>query len=165
MSPFSEKEMDRSVGALEAERTLRLIASLPAPAGIEERVKSGLRAAPKRTAVLAWPADGRRWMRSAGMRMAAAAAIVLMIAGGGWGVYSHIQVAPVASAAPSALPDGGGFNAAGAKRTPKTVDGPVVAAPVIGQEKSSVTQLGTTADKKAKHPQVGTKAVPKEAVR
>ncbi len=39
------------------EDTLRLIASLPAPAGLEDRVHKALRAAPRSGRVLAWPAD------------------------------------------------------------------------------------------------------------
>jgi len=38
-----------------AERTLRLIASLPAPAGLEDRVYTALRSVPRTGRVLAWP--------------------------------------------------------------------------------------------------------------
>ena len=83
MSPSTEDRFDRSAGALAAEETLRMIAKLAAPEGLEDRMKAGLRSAPRRGAVIAWPSastDG--WMRSAGMRAAAAAAIVLAVAGG-----------------------------------------------------------------------------------
>ena len=43
-----------------AEETLRLIASLPAPAGLEDRVHAALRAAPRRGRVLAWPEASTR---------------------------------------------------------------------------------------------------------
>jgi len=72
----------------EAEATLRLIASLPPPQGLEERLHASLAEAPRRGRVLAWPAalnPGSAWMRSA-----AAAAIVSVVVGGGWGVYSRI---------------------------------------------------------------------------
>jgi len=114
-----------------------MIARLPAPAGLEDRVKAGLRSAPKSANVIAWPlASANGWMRSAGMRGAAAAAIVLAIAGGGWGVYSHIQVAPVPSAlADPQLPGAAGrFSTAGAMHVPQTVQGPVVAAPVLKKQ-------------------------------
>ena len=130
MSASSENQFVRPQ---EAEDTLRLIASLPAPDGLEDRVKAKLRSAPSRAKVIAWPtAFGGGWMRAA-----AAAAIVVAVAGGGWGVYSHIQVAPVPSAVVDSQPltDSGRFSTAGAMHVPQTVEGPVVAAPVIDKEK------------------------------
>ena len=41
MSFLTHNEQDRNAGVVDAERSLRLIASLPAPDGIEDRVKSG----------------------------------------------------------------------------------------------------------------------------
>jgi hypothetical protein len=112
------------------EDTLRLIASLPVPEGLEDRVQASLDAAPRRGRVLAWPAafaPHGSWMRSA-----AAAAIVFVVVGGGWGVYSRVQqprsakviVLPPRVAAP------GSFANAGAMRTPQTLNGPVLAHPV-----------------------------------
>ena len=72
-----------------AEETLRLIASLPAPKGLEERVQTALDAAPRRGQVLAWPRTLRP--ESSWMRSAAAAAIVFVVAGGGWGVYTRVE--------------------------------------------------------------------------
>ena len=139
MIPSAQNEFDRSAGALDAEKTLRLIAALPAPQGLEDRVKEGLHAAPRSAMVISWPfsVDGGRWMQSAGMRAAAAAVIVMVIAGGGWGIYSHIQIAPspAAVAAPQPINGGGTFNAAGAKRVPQTLQGPVVVTPAIAKEK------------------------------
>ena len=133
MSPSEHKTMvnlaarrgDRDTG----EDTLRLIAQLPSPEGLEDRVQAQLRAAPRRARVLSWPAALRSdspWMRSA-----AAAAIVFVVAGGGWGVYSRVQppqparviVMPPRVAAP------GSFSSAAAIRTPNTLNGPVVAIP------------------------------------
>ncbi len=134
MSFSSQNDLSRSAGAIEAERTLRLVASLPAPEGIEDRVKAGVRAADRQARVMSWPvpSEKARWMQVSGMRAAAAAAIVFVVAGGGWGVYSHIRVAPVPTAV--AAPQrgevgagGAGMSAAAARRTPKTLDGPVVA--------------------------------------
>ena len=117
-----------------AESTLRLIATLPAPEGLEDRVQAALQAAPRAGRVLAWPAALRPdsdWLRSA-----AAAAIVLVVAGGGWGIYSHVQpggpergvAAPMRVVAPA------GFSSAGAMRTPQTLTGPVVAHPATAQK-------------------------------
>jgi len=132
MSLPMEDRFDRSAGVHAAEETLRMIASLPAPAGLEDRVKAAMRSAPRRGVLIAWPlAAGESWLRAA-----AAAAIVLTVAGGGWGVYSHIQVAPVPSAlAEPQSPNGAGhFSTAGAMRVPQTVEGPAVAAPVVEKQ-------------------------------
>ena len=51
-----------------AEETLRLVASLPAPDGLEDRVNAALSAAERRGRVLAWPRAIRPesgWMRTA----------------------------------------------------------------------------------------------------
>ena len=113
-----------------AEETLRLIASLRAPEGLEERVYAGLIAQPRRGRILHWPSAPR--LSSSWMRSAAAAAIVFVVAGGGWGIYSRVQrpqpgnviVMPPHVATP------GGFSSAGAMRTPNTLNGPVLAHPV-----------------------------------
>ncbi|MGA7242340.1 MAG: hypothetical protein WBX19_04115 [Terracidiphilus sp.] len=141
MSSSTQNEFDRNAGVIKAEETLRLIASLPAPADIEERVKSGLRAAPRQTSVISWPlssADGARSSRVSAMRAAAAAAIVFVVAGGGWEVYSHIRpaIAPTAVATPQRIDGGGGLSAAGAKRTPRTLEGPVVVTPANDEPRS-----------------------------
>jgi hypothetical protein len=99
----------------EAEETLRVIAALPAPDGLVERVRGRLQDAPKAGRVLSWPKHV--W------RGAAAAAIVCAVAGGAWGVY--LQVEP-AMAARNAAPQvrvrlQGGFANAGAMRTPDSV--------------------------------------------
>ena len=115
-----------------AEETLRLIARLPAPSGLEDRVHAALRSAPRfgedraRSKALN-PESG--WMRTA-----AAAAIVFVVGGGGWGVYTHVQ--SVQQGQPAnviAMPHGlrpGGFSGAGAMRTPQTLPGPSVILPV-----------------------------------
>lgn len=141
MSFSSQNDFDRSTGAIEAENTLRLIASLPAPEGLEERVKAGLRSAPRQAQVIRWPLVGgsrNDWMHNSAMRAAAAAAIVLVVAGGGWEVYSHIRVAAVPAAVTTPQPIGGrsGFSTAATRRVPQTLDGPVVAAPVTKKQKA-----------------------------
>ena len=140
MSLFTEDRFDRSEGALAAEETLRMIATLPAPAGLEDRVKAGLQSAPRSGTVISWPlARAENWMRGAGMRAAAAAAIVLAVAGGGWGVYSHIQIAPVPAAlVEPQLPNGTGrFSSAGAMRVPQTIQGTVIAEPAVEKQKAA----------------------------
>ncbi len=155
MSFSTRNDLDRSAGAIEAEETLRLIASLPAPGGIEDRVKAGVRAAHRQASVMSWPLSSSkktRWTQASAMRAAAAAAIVFVVAGGGWEVYSHIQLAPAptAVAAPQrgevgAGGGGTGMSAAAAMRTPKTLDGPVVAAPAkqrTGEGKTNMHAQG-----------------------
>jgi hypothetical protein len=118
------------------EDTLHLIANLPSPAGLEDRIHAGLLAhagSGQRTGrVLAWPVAvraGSGWMRSA-----AAAAIVFVVAGGGWGIYLRVQ--PPHSAKVIVAPHGsapGEFTNSGAMRTPKTLQGPVLAYPATPQ--------------------------------
>lgn len=122
------------------EDTLRLIARLPAPEGLADRVQTGLRDAPQTGRVLHWRAPLRQpggWMHSSVARGAAAAAIVCMVAGGGWTIYS--RVAPASSAKVIVMPQptgltGGGFAPAGAKRVPETLQGPVLTHPVVQEQ-------------------------------
>jgi hypothetical protein len=122
--------------------TLRLIAGLPAPAGLEERVQKALRAAPSGRVlgdgrVLAWPTRFRARiasgtiMESNWMRAAAAAAIVFVVVGGGWGVYSRVQPGPAGKVIvmPQLMPRSGGISGAGAIRVPATIPGPKVKQP------------------------------------
>jgi hypothetical protein len=108
------------------EDTLRLIAQLRSPDGLEERVHAALRTAPRRGKVLAWPivfSTNAAWVRAT-----AAAAIVMIVAGGGWGVYSHIQPwqAVKTPAVPARVSSQSGFSGANAVSTPKTLTPPVV---------------------------------------
>jgi hypothetical protein len=71
------------------------------------------------------------------LRTAAAAAIVFVVAGGGWGVYTHVQNAQQGQPAkvivmPRVLQPGG-FSGAGAMRTPQTLPGPTAILPVKQQ--------------------------------
>ena len=115
------------------EETLRLIASVPAPEGLEERVHEVLRRAPRSGRVLTWPARFRAriapdhdWVRAT-----AAAAIVFVVVGGGWGVYSRVEQNQPAKGfvMPAQMPGSGGFSGAGAIRTPQTLPGPTVKPP------------------------------------
>lgn len=104
------------------EETLRLIAGLPAPAGLEDRVKRALRQAPRRSRLLDWTAAFASKADSGWMRSLAAAAIVLAVLGGGWGIYLRVQPAQAPKSA--AVPVRSGFSSAGAVRTPVTLPGP-----------------------------------------
>jgi hypothetical protein len=127
---------DQGSGISQAEETLRLLARLPAPEGLEERVQAHLAAAAKtvspKARLLRWPAVPQG--QSSLARLAAAAAIAAVVVGGGWVVCSRFQPAQPAQAV-TAPPHGaaqqGGFSRAGAMRTPQTLNGPVVAAPAV----------------------------------
>ncbi|HET6206820.1 MAG TPA: hypothetical protein VFD98_08425 [Terracidiphilus sp.] len=131
---FSDGDPQQSADS--GEDTLRLIASLPAPEGLADRVQAGLRNPPRAGRVLRWqtplhPGDG--WMRGGMVRSAAAAAIVCVVAGGGWTVYSRVlpaSTAKITEMRPGVGANGGGFAPAGAKRVPETLQGPVLSHPV-----------------------------------
>jgi hypothetical protein len=114
------------------EDTLRLLASLPAPEGLADRVKAGLRTAPRAGRVLLWRAPlGTHpgWMYSGLARGAAAAAIVCVVAGGGWRIYSHVQPAAAPQILAMPAPASSGFSSAGAMRVPDTLQRPVLKNP------------------------------------
>jgi len=70
-------------------------------------------------------------MQSTWVRTAAAAAIVFVVAGGGWEVYSRVQPAerPNAIVLPPVAAHGG-FSSADAIRTPRTLNGTVLTHPL-----------------------------------
>ena len=138
---------DADSGPDSGEDTLRLIAGLPAPAGLEERVHEALRAAPhelrSRGRVLAWPArfSAKTALESNWMRAAAAAAIVFVVVGGGWGVYRRVQPGPAGKVIvmPQPVPSSGGLSGAGAIRTPETIPGPKLKEQKSGEQGSEGT--------------------------
>ena len=140
----SQASADAALKNLDA--TLHLLATLPAPAGLEDRVFAGMMAAPRKARVLEWPQPlySRDWVRAI-----AAAAIVLAVGGGGWGLYSHVKPsAPArAIAAPHTMFQPGGFSAAEMIRRPQTVNGPPVkkAEPIVTAK--AKTAEDTTAKK------------------
>lgn len=131
------------------EETLRLIASVPAPEGLEDRVHKALRAAPRTGRVLAWPAGmrSRNPLRSNSIRTAAAAAIVFVVVGGGWGIYSRVQLVQNGRVVvmPARMTNTGGFSGAGAIRTPETLPGPKISeqATPSSTDRSLGTPAGT----------------------
>ena len=69
------------------------------------------------------------------MRGAAAAAIVFVVAGGGWGIYIRVQQPQPARVIAMPPRVSGGFSNAGAMRTPNTLNGPLVApAPAVAPQ-------------------------------
>jgi hypothetical protein len=152
MNSNPHNPMNSDSGVNSGEDTLRLIAGLPAPAGLEERVHKALRAAPRNGRVLGWPAKFRAKtaLESNWMRAAAAAAIVFVVVGGGWGVYSRVQPGQAGKVIvmPQPMPSSGGFAGAGAIRTPETLPGPKVRV----QETKGPRDQGTEATKKPATP-------------
>src|SRR5579859_3789456 len=72
-------------------------------------------------------------MYSSFARGAAAAAIVCVVAGGGWSIYSRVQLpapAKVLVMPPPTAPPGRGFSQSNAPHVPDTVVGPVLKHPV-----------------------------------
>jgi hypothetical protein len=142
--PFApDPNFTSGYGAGSAEATLRLIATLPAPEGLADRIQASLISAPRKARVLIWPAALRP--QAGWMRAAAAAAIVFVVAGGGWGVYSFVQVGQPAGA--KAVPvhvgaPASGFSSAGAMRTPQTLNGPTV--PALASPAKAVPDLVKT---------------------
>ncbi len=109
-----------STGPTAAEQTLRLVARLAEPEGLNERVLHKL-------AVARAEAPGRSfwslWLPMQRVQYAAAALLVIAVAGSTWGVYrtapaSNLPVEnkPATQSAPSA-----GFGSAGAERRPATI--------------------------------------------
>ena len=80
-SPSQNASAHNASGAGEADETLRIIASLLAPEGLEDRVTAGLNEASGNGKVLHWPTPvrpGGGWMNNKMVRSAAAAAIVIV---------------------------------------------------------------------------------------
>lgn len=109
----------------QAEATLRRMATLPAPAGLEARVHAALETAPRRGKVLPWRAAAQGGAAPRWLRGAAAAAIFAVIAGGSWGIYARVRPGePSRAVALPRVNASGGFANAGAMRTPQTLAAP-----------------------------------------
>lgn len=108
--------------------TLRLLATMPAPQGLERRLLAKLGEQPQPGRVLRWP--WRVQLAESGwMRAAAAALLVAVLAGGGWGIALLTRTAQQAGASRESVRPGvggEGFSTAGAMRTPETLKGPAV---------------------------------------
>jgi hypothetical protein len=106
----------------QAEETLRLVSRLSPPADLTGRVHRRLaneRETPARRGF--WSL----WLPAQRVQFAAAAALVIAVAGSTWSVYhGHPRTggAPVTPSAPRVLPgNSGGFGSAGAERVPPTL--------------------------------------------
>ncbi len=139
---MNSNSRDEKTSASTVEETLRLVASLPSPEGLEERIHNSLKStaldgAPRRGRILSWPGTLRS--ESGWMRGAAAAAIVFVVAGGGWGVYERVELnqPPKVIVMPARIPGSGGFGSAGAIRIPQTLPGPKAPEPIAKQPKAA----------------------------
>ncbi len=134
MNRKSENPLAQDAAVPDAEATLRLIAALPAPDGLEGRIHAAL-ASPSVQArhagrVLAWRSPRSLGGASSGwLRSAAAAAIAFVVVGGGWGVYSRVQPVQPGRVVPGPARVES-FGSSGAIRTPQTLNGPVLTHPV-----------------------------------
>jgi hypothetical protein len=131
------------VGIAAAEETLRQIARLPAPQGLEDRLYMHLKAAllrePRRWEWLSFHDLNLDWLHGSALRAAAAVAIAAIVAGGGWGVAARIQPAALQGSVQPAPLSTPGFSSAGAIRTPQTLTGPVVETPATPAAKPGKT--------------------------
>jgi hypothetical protein len=134
----------------DVDATLRLVATLPPPAGLEDRVhlrvQANLRNTPHPARILHWPSAAgstgawmRSRMRSAAMRSAAAAAIVFVVAGGGWGIYTRVQPNKVI-AMPSRGSAPGGFSGANAVRPAPPFNPPKAIPPAVTPQSKAPAQ-------------------------
>ena len=83
---------------------------------------------------------------------------MFVVAGGGWGVYSRVQQPQPARVIvmPPRLAAPGSFSSAAAIRTPKTLDGPVVANPATTKAAELKVPDKLPAQKPNKRLQMGT---------
>ncbi len=135
--------------------TLRLVASVPVPEGLEDRVHVALRAAPRGARILAWPTAMRpqaAWLGSGWARTAAAAAIVFVVAGGGWGVYLHLPHSASKVVTMPAPQKTGGFSSTGAIRTPDSIKGPLISAPVTAAPVTATPLIAKPSAHSKTHP-------------
>ncbi len=165
-----DRNSDQHSDLSRAEETLRLVATLPPPPGLVDRIQTTLASAPHTATVLTWRAPLRpaaSWMHGTMVRGAAAAAIVCVVAGGGWRIYSRVQPAPTAKVlvmpapAPSAA-----FSTGNAMRVPQTLERPVLAHPLPPQtEPAAVIPASPSRAKAAPaHPGKGKKKAAGAAV-
>jgi hypothetical protein len=134
----------------QAEETLRLLAELPPPAYLRDRVHGRLameQAKPARRGF--WSL----WMPAQRLQYAAAALLVVAVAGSTWSVYrahpqgaakvgTPTQAAPVLRPAASA----GGFGSAGAERVPPTLN--PIKVPPAPKKKPSASKTAKPSPKK-----------------
>ena len=138
---ISPRQNDIQDRVRNAEETLRMIAKLPAPDGLAERVQTRLASPPPRASLFGLSGFSRNgWMFTPVLRGCAAAAIVLLVAGGGFAIYSRVQPSPGANAIeqPARIGNSGSFSTGGAMRTPDTLKGPVLAPPANAAQQNVI---------------------------
>ena len=110
---------------LEFDETLRLLARAEVPEGLAERVKARL----KEGAVIQWPEKPS--VAAMWMKRAAAAAIVFVVSGGSWFVYTGVNSAAGARQGdkPMVLPSQiqGGFSTADGMKKVDPLTAPIIA--------------------------------------
>jgi hypothetical protein len=117
----------------EPEETLRLVARLPPPTGLADRVHSRLERIPAAPHRSFWTL----WMPVQRLQLAGAALLVLAIAGSTWTVRharsGHAQVVQPAAQGPA-------FGSAGAERHPSSLT-PIKAPPPAPRKKPSASRM------------------------
>jgi hypothetical protein len=154
---WNSKQTEAGEGTrLDAEETLRLVAELPPPEELTDRVHARLQAAqiaPSRRGFWSY------WLPAQRFQFAAAAALALAVAGSTWAVYrQHPQPGPAAqtshpaspSAASSSQP-AGGFGTAGTVRVPPTLN-PIKVPPAPHRKPGAGHAAAKTAPKPAAPP-------------
>lgn len=123
MNPYWDQEQHEG---LEAEETLRMVAKLPAPAGLEERVQRRLNAEPLGREVRRF-SIWSLWMPGRKLQFAAAGVLATAVAISSWSVYhgrqqaANANAAKQAVAAPAKSTAGSGFAPANAVAVPRTI--------------------------------------------
>jgi len=119
----------------EADETLRLLAGLPEPDGLTDRVHRRLALAQNAQAMPERRGFWSLWMPARRLQFAGAALLALAVAGSMWSVYrSHpstngqaaggqagVHAVPAAAGQGSSPASGDGFHSAGAERVPPTL--------------------------------------------
>jgi len=131
----------------QAEETLRLLAELPPPADLKDRVH--YRLAAERTKPMhrsVWSL----WMPAQRLQYAAAAVLVVAVAGSTWGVYhtrpqAGQKAGPSTQIAPAVPHDAGGFGTAGAERVPPTLS--PIKVPPAPKKKPSASKMAKPSPK------------------
>ena len=142
MSFSTQNDADRNCRSNRSrERRYALIASLPAPEGIADRVKTAF--APRPSSRVSFRGQSSGKARAGRSYQLCEPPPPLQLFCGRWGgvgsVFAHPDLAPepAAVATPQRI-DGAAVWPPGSRRTPKTLEGPVVVAPPNAKQRSDV---------------------------
>jgi hypothetical protein len=128
----------------QAEETLRLVATLPPPIGLEDRVHHRLETTQFDLLEQSPRSFWSLWMPVRRLQFAGAAALVLALAASSWSVYHTKNGAVVIQPAPqtaSPTTPTGNFGSAGAERHPSTLT--PIKVPPAPKKKPTTTHSGT----------------------